>query len=181
MITTADIDKILEDSYNYMQIRSTPPSHHLLPMSFDDDPNNMEPLPMRSRPAQRQHDFVLSSFMLELLLVPKQPENTNLRREDQSEDTVEEEEEKKAGIRLFQEKQWQAHFQKLEQFKLRHGHCCVPHSYSRDSTLARWVKRQRYQYNKKVNNKLDDTTTFSTRRIQELEAIGFVWHPPLSA
>ncbi|CAJ1933021.1 unnamed protein product [Cylindrotheca closterium] len=156
-----------------MQIPTTP-SHLLLPTSFDHDQNNME--------AQQQHNFVFSSFM-DLLLIPKK-----LPREDQAEDTVEEEE-NKAGIRLFQEKQWQAQFQKLVQFKLQHGHCCVPHSYSRDPTLARWVKRQRYQYKKKMSYKVGDTTTsrsttqstFSTRRIQELEAIGFVWHPPSSA
>ncbi|CAJ1951440.1 unnamed protein product [Cylindrotheca closterium] len=79
-------------------------------------------------------------------------------------------EESTARFRPHQEKQWQAQFRKLVQFKLVNGHCCVPHSYSSDPILARWVKRQRYQY-KKFHD-CDPTSTMTTRRIQELESIG---------
>ena len=36
-----------------------------------------------------------------------------------------------------QEQQWQAQFHSLIQFKLKHGHCCVPHSYPEAPVLAR--------------------------------------------
>ena len=38
--------------------------------------------------------------------------------------------------------------------------------------LARWVKRQRYQYRLKVDNK---TSTMTDERVALLEGIGFIW------
>ena len=46
-------------------------------------------------------------------------------------------EENTARFRPYQEKQWVAMFQKLIQFKLEYGSCCVPYSYTEDPTLAR--------------------------------------------
>ncbi|CAJ1926233.1 unnamed protein product [Cylindrotheca closterium] len=88
-------------------------------------------------------------------------------------------EENAARFRPYQEKQWREQFQKLIQYKLLHGHCCVPHSYQEDPILARWVKRQRYQYKKFHDS--NPTSTMTTRRIQELESIGFIWHSHSSA
>ncbi|CAJ1948212.1 unnamed protein product [Cylindrotheca closterium] len=82
--------------------------------------------------------------------------------------------ESRARFRPYQEQQWREQFQKLIQYKLAHGHCCVPHSYPVDPILARWVKRQRYQY-KKFQDRCS-SSTMTTRRIQDLESIGFVWH-----
>ena len=82
-------------------------------------------------------------------------------------------EESTARFRPYQGKQWRAQFQKLIQYKLKNGHCCVPHAYAEDPVLARWVKRQRYQYKKFQD--CDTTSTMTTRRIQQLESIGFVW------
>ncbi|CAJ1958020.1 unnamed protein product [Cylindrotheca closterium] len=82
-------------------------------------------------------------------------------------------------FRPYQDKQWRAQFQRLIQYKLKNGHCCVPHCYPEDPALARWVKRQRYQYKKFQDG--DTTSTMSTPRIQELESVGFVWHSHASA
>ncbi|KAL3934734.1 MAG: hypothetical protein SGBAC_009608 [Bacillariaceae sp.] len=82
-------------------------------------------------------------------------------------------------FRPYQEKPWREQFTKLVQFKLENGHCCVPHAYPKDPVLARWVKRQRYQY-KKMNNR-NHTSTMTTRRFEELESVGFVWHSHASA
>ncbi|CAJ1950416.1 unnamed protein product [Cylindrotheca closterium] len=88
-------------------------------------------------------------------------------------------EESTARFRPYQEKQWRDQFQKLIQYKMRNGHCCVPHSYQEDPVLARWVKRQRYQYKKFNDN--NPTSTMTTRRIQDLESIGFIWQSHASA
>ncbi|CAJ1934501.1 unnamed protein product [Cylindrotheca closterium] len=88
-------------------------------------------------------------------------------------------EESTARFRPYQEAQWQEQFQKLVQYKLTHGHCCVPHSCQEDPVLARWVKRQRYQYKKFNDN--DHTSTMTTRRIRDLESLGFVWKSHASA
>ncbi|CAJ1937634.1 unnamed protein product [Cylindrotheca closterium] len=88
-------------------------------------------------------------------------------------------EESIARFRPYQENQWRIQFKKLIEFKLKNGHCCVPHSFPEDPILARWVKRQRYQY-KKLNEK-DPSSTMTTRRIEELESVGFVWHSHAAA
>eukprot|EP00980_Cylindrotheca_fusiformis_P005846 scaffold1228_cov119-Cylindrotheca_fusiformis.AAC.13 len=67
---------------------------------------------------------------------------------------------------------WQEQFQKLFFFKARHGHCNVPINYSQDTVLARWVKRQRYQYKRKLEGK---TCALDNVRIELLESLGFVW------
>jgi hypothetical protein len=48
----------------------------------------------------------------------------------------------------------------------------VPHTYKENPPLARWVKRQRYQYKLKVENK---QSTMTDERIILLENIGFIW------
>ncbi|CAJ1936103.1 unnamed protein product [Cylindrotheca closterium] len=88
-------------------------------------------------------------------------------------------EETTARFRPYQEKQWRAQFQKLIEYSMKNGHCCVPHSYKEDPMLARWVKRQRYQYKKFNDN--NPTSTMTTRRIEDLESIGFIWHSHASA
>lgn len=83
----------------------------------------------------------------------------------------------KRSVRRFrpsQDHRWRVMFQNLVNFKLKHGHSCVPHSYQGDPILARWVKRQRYQYKKFEEN--DATSTMTTFRIEHLNSIGFVWH-----
>jgi len=82
-------------------------------------------------------------------------------------------------FRPYQDHQWRVMYKKLVQYTLKNGHCCVPHSYQDDPMLARWVKRQRYQYKKFEDN--DPTSTMTTHRIQQLDSIGFVWHSHASA
>jgi len=66
----------------------------------------------------------------------------------------------------------------LIQFRKRFGHCRVPYGYAEDPTLARWVKRQRYQYKQRLEGKQSYMTD---ERIQTLENIGFVWDSQESA
>ncbi|CAJ1951438.1 unnamed protein product [Cylindrotheca closterium] len=195
-----------EITFSSSSVSSTPPLSFENP--FDDI--SMEPLPLRSHNQRPSEDCLSSSTMnpnvptaeanllcesLIDMLHPLMMDLVGSKRS--SEDLVSNivqgpckrqrtshvqdfpGEESTARFRPYQEKQWQAQFRKLVQFKLVNGHCCVPHSYSSDPILARWVKRQRYQY-KKFRD-CDPTSTMTTRRIQELESIGFVWHSHASA
>jgi len=62
--------------------------------------------------------------------------------------------------------------QDLKKYKAEHGNCLVPHTYPANPRLARWVKRQRYQYKLL---KLGKNTSMPIHRIKMLEDIGFVW------
>lgn len=67
---------------------------------------------------------------------------------------------------------WQEHFDELLSFKSENGHCLVPHTHPENPALARWVKRQRYQYKQMT---LGKPSSMSICRIKTLEDIGFVW------
>ena len=75
-------------------------------------------------------------------------------------------------IRSYQSKIWSDRITELMEFKLQHGHCCVPHNYTPNLVLASWVKRQRYQYTKKLRGV---HTTLSDDRLQELQSLGLVF------
>lgn len=75
-------------------------------------------------------------------------------------------------FREFQEDQWQSKFQELMKYKEEHGDCLVPHRYSENTSLGRWVKRQRYQY-KLWQEGIPSTMT--CERAQALASIGFIW------
>lgn len=83
------------------------------------------------------------------------------------------EEEEETRFRPYQADLWTDKFQELMDFKKEHGHCCVPHTYTPNQPLARWVKRQRYQYKLKMEGKPNSTMT--QERIVALEDMGFVW------
>ncbi|CAJ1929463.1 unnamed protein product [Cylindrotheca closterium] len=77
-------------------------------------------------------------------------------------------------FRWYQEQQWEEQFEELLKFKEEQGHCLVPHTYPKNQALARWVKRQRYQYKLKAAGKAPSTMTDD--RIKKLEDVGFVWN-----
>jgi hypothetical protein len=68
--------------------------------------------------------------------------------------------------------QWDSKFEMLLRFRKQHGHCSVPHTYPENPILARWVKRQRYQYKLKNGG---EASTVTDGRIKTLERVGFVW------
>lgn len=77
-----------------------------------------------------------------------------------------------ARFRPYQAEQWEERFSDLLKYRKQHGHCCVPLSYPENPSLARWVKRQRHQY--KLRSQGEDST-MTSRRIQALEKVGFIW------
>jgi len=86
--------------------------------------------------------------------------------------TEENDEDKGERFRDYQSKQWSEKFGELMDFKKERGHCCVPHTFKENPPLARWVKRQRYQYKLKNERK---PSTMTDERIIALERMGFVW------
>jgi hypothetical protein len=85
---------------------------------------------------------------------------------------LDEDDDKGERFRDYQSKQWSEKFQELVVFKKERGHCCVPHTFKANPPLARWVKRQRYQY--KLKNECKPST-MTDERILALERMGFVW------
>jgi hypothetical protein len=75
-------------------------------------------------------------------------------------------------FRPYQAGQWAEKFEELCEYRHSMGHCLVPHTYGENLPLARWVKRQRYQYKLMVENK---QSTMTDERVTALEDIGFVW------
>jgi hypothetical protein len=75
-------------------------------------------------------------------------------------------------FRPYQADQWSEKFEELLQFKQERGHCCVPHTFKENPSLARWVKRQRYQYKLKNEEK---PSTMTDERVIALEQAGFIW------
>jgi hypothetical protein len=75
-------------------------------------------------------------------------------------------------FRPYQAGQWSEKFEELCEYRHKMGHCLVPHTYGENLPLARWVKRQRYQYKLMVEGK---QSTMTEERVKALEDIGFVW------
>jgi Helicase associated domain len=79
---------------------------------------------------------------------------------------------KERRFRPYQAGQWSEKFQELCDYRDEFGHCLVPHTYNENLALARWVKRQRYQYKLMIEAK---SSTMTQDRVTALEDIGFVW------
>lgn len=75
-------------------------------------------------------------------------------------------------FRPYQSGQWAQKFDELYRYRKQHGDCLVPHAYKENPSLARWVKRQRYQH-KLLRKRMPSTIT--PERVKALESIGFVW------
>jgi hypothetical protein len=72
---------------------------------------------------------------------------------------------------------WGDRLGELADYRIIHGHCNVPPSYSENIQLARWVTYQRSQYKLQLEG---NTSHMTPRRIQELESLGFEWKPSIS-
>mmetsp|Transcript_82067 Transcript_82067/g.237944 ORF Transcript_82067/g.237944 Transcript_82067/m.237944 type:complete len:431 (-) Transcript_82067:912-2204(-) len=71
------------------------------------------------------------------------------------------------------ERQWEARFQSLVEYKKRHGNCCVPVSTYPDRKLANWVSNMRKRY--KNREKPGQLPTLTDKQVERLNSIGFVW------
>lgn len=73
----------------------------------------------------------------------------------------------------YQKGQWDIMFDELCDYRQRFGDCLVHHNYHENLRLARWVKRQRYQYKLMLEGKKSSMTK---ERAEALDCIGFVWN-----
>jgi hypothetical protein len=81
-------------------------------------------------------------------------------------------------FRSYQAEQWTQRYKELCEYCKTHGHCQVPHTHTKSPALARWVKRQRYQYKLRSECK---PSTMTDERIAVLERIGFIWDSHVAA
>ena len=81
-------------------------------------------------------------------------------------------------FREYQAKQWTRKYMEAKQFLERHGHCLIPHRYEENPELARWAKRQRYQYKLFYNEATGNGkkgSSMTLQRIEALDKLGFCW------
>ncbi len=67
---------------------------------------------------------------------------------------------------------WEDRFDELRNFVRTNGHCHIPTHLESNPSLARWCKRQRYQYKVK---RAGGHSTLSEEREQKLNDVNFVW------
>eukprot|EP00547_Thalassionema_nitzschioides_P016770 CAMPEP_0194235998 /NCGR_PEP_ID=MMETSP0158-20130606/3355_1 /TAXON_ID=33649 /ORGANISM="Thalassionema nitzschioides, Strain L26-B" /LENGTH=226 /DNA_ID=CAMNT_0038969631 /DNA_START=58 /DNA_END=738 /DNA_ORIENTATION=+ len=78
---------------------------------------------------------------------------------------------------------WQARFDELVDFKMKHHHCLVPFTYPQNQPLGCWVKKQRYAYKQylkqqeeiKLHGSSGINSSMAENRIKMLDEIGFIW------
>ena len=70
------------------------------------------------------------------------------------------------------ETKWSDRFKELEDYKAKHGNCCVPKRYEENPQLGEWVSKQRVYY---TQNQAGQKTPLTEERIKQLDSIGFTW------
>jgi Helicase associated domain len=116
-----------------------------------------------------QHEHFLNTLQYQQVSTKKrarEEEHMLLSNEDESDEARE------RRFRPYQAGQWAEKFEELCEYKKKEGHCLVPHTFNDNLALARWVKRQRYQYKLMMEGK---ASTMTPERVKALEDLGFVW------
>ena len=75
-------------------------------------------------------------------------------------------------FRSYQKGQWSIKYEELCDYRRRFGNCLVHYTFKENLPLARWVKRQRYQYKLMMEGK---PSTMTEERVKALDTIGFIW------
>lgn len=70
---------------------------------------------------------------------------------------------------------WKEIFEQLKVFYAENGHSIVPVRDSQNSTLGRWVDKQRYEFRK---YSLGQKSNLTAERINKLNTVNFVWNVP---
>jgi len=70
------------------------------------------------------------------------------------------------GTGRYKREAWDIMFERLLEYKSRHGDCIVPQDYKEIPKLGNWVQKQRT---------LKKSGILSEDRVQRLDAVGFVW------
>jgi hypothetical protein len=139
--------------------------------SFSDSPYSV--LPSTSNLEEYVADVNVSGAVPSAISPKKRVRDDHSQFLDEDEDDCEDGSDKDGRrFRPYQAGQWAEKFEELCHYRQENGHCLVPHTYGANLALARWVKRQRYQYKLMVEGK---QSTMTPERVTALEDIGFVW------
>eukprot|EP00523_Entomoneis_sp_CCMP467_P006632 CAMPEP_0168732892 /NCGR_PEP_ID=MMETSP0724-20121128/8001_1 /TAXON_ID=265536 /ORGANISM="Amphiprora sp., Strain CCMP467" /LENGTH=343 /DNA_ID=CAMNT_0008779917 /DNA_START=113 /DNA_END=1144 /DNA_ORIENTATION=- len=119
---------------------------------------------------------LVGSMDQELCAAAAIPQSTNPRKRSLAEsflgDYEQDGDDLDRRFRPYQSGQWTEKFDELVEYRKTMGHCLVPHTYHENLPLARWVKRQRYQFKLMKEGK---SSTMTPDRVRALEEIGFIW------
>lgn len=66
---------------------------------------------------------------------------------------------------------WDKRYEQLVQFKLEHGHVCVPQKWAQNPQLGAWVNKQRVKYKLHLRRK----GPLTEERVMLLQDLGFNW------
>ena len=79
----------------------------------------------------------------------------------------------KKGTNSNAERKWEHMFEKLKDYKVKHGDCRVPYNFVQDTSLAMWVSTQRREYSQK--SWYGENRQIREDRKERLDSIGFSW------
>jgi hypothetical protein len=128
--------------------------------------NQMQPTMDRIEPTP------LNEWRVPMMPTSCKSDTKKCHREEPSDDESDEDLNHEGRFRPYHAGQWEERFSSLCLYRQKHGNCLVPHTYKDDLPLARWVKRQRYQYKLMIEGK---SSTMTGDRVKALEEINFVW------
>ncbi len=80
-------------------------------------------------------------------------------------------------FRNYQEDQWMMQYGELKEFVEETGYTFVPSGYPARDSLARWTKRQRYQFKLRLAGKV---STMTDDRVTLLDDLGFIWNSQIA-
>lgn len=130
-------------------------------------------LPTPIAPANCKREFPTTTTSSSVASRPAKRRKSESKQQQQSDSDDSSADEAGAGrFRMYQAEKWMVKFDELVEYKKKHGHCQVPHAYKENPRLARWAKRQRYQYKLFKDGK---PSAMTEQRITALEELGFVW------
>ena len=143
---------------------------------------DLEPVPIGAikTPYHRAHLQSILKGSVELLFGPSscQEDDCSAKKRKRSDSELSDDyscRESRSDVlrfRPYQNQQWGERFEDLKEFKRANGHCSVPYDHPPNPSLARWVKRQRYQYKLFMESK---TSAMTSQRQEALESLGFLW------
>lgn len=160
-------------SSNALRVETTSTSTAMVSPLFKTNPFEAVSAVLRKRPLMAGASRIGGAPTALAALGPKAAKR--LKTTVTTESTEEEKDEDVKGVRFreYQAEIWSEKFEDLCEFRRMFGHCHVPHTYTQNSALAQWVKRQRYQYKLKMAGK---RSTLSDERVRLLDKIGFIWN-----
>jgi hypothetical protein len=125
--------------------------------------------------ADDKNDYICPLTM-SCISFPLKPPRTSSRPRRNNEDSklcfAEKREEQKSPVpKLSADDEWMIRYRELCDYRQKHGSCSVPHNWE-NRPLANWVKRQRYQFTLKHNDK---HSALSDEREEVLTRLGFQW------